>query len=145
MDSIFKSLISGSNGHPSEDALLLFVDGELAMPASAHLRNHLEACWSCRVRTEKIEETISTFIDYRNYVLKPLTEPPPHSWRGFDGQLSATASEVGRPSLLANLRGTFGRLFTAPSWKRIASFDSTVLLRGATALILCAVLVGAFI
>jgi hypothetical protein len=114
MDSIFKN-ISGNNGHPSEDDLLLFVDGELASKAAEHVRDHLEACWSCRVRTEKIEETISTFIDYRNQVLKSLVESPPHGWHGFDGRLNRLSREIGRPSLFANVRGALGRILSAPS------------------------------
>src|SRR5437870_7843652 len=168
MDSIFKTVISGNNGHPSEDELLLYVDGELEAKATNHVRNHLEACWSCRVRTEKIEETISSFIDYRNQVLKPLVEQPPHGWRGFDGRLNRLANEVGRPSLLANLRGTLGRIFSAPTlerrrWERgragspagqprwgarlvrLVSFDSTVLLRAATTIVVIAVLVTGLI
>src|SRR5215471_1397819 len=113
MDSIFKTEVSANNGHPTEDDLLLYVDGELASKAANHIRNHLEACWSCRVRTEKIEETISTFIDYRNHVLKPLVEQPPHSWRGFDGKLNRLAKEIGRPSLFANVRGALGRILSA--------------------------------
>ena len=141
MDRISKSLISGSDGHPNEDDLLLFMDGELNSRASIQMRNHLAACWSCRVRSEKIEETISTFIDYRNHVLIPVMEPPPRGWRGFDSNLNGTAEEVGRPSWLANLRGTLGRLLSATKSVR-PPLDSTVLLRSGTALILIAVLIG---
>src|SRR5207244_1908342 len=111
---------------------------------------------------------ISTFIDYRNQVLKPLVEQPPHGWRGFDGKLNRLSNEVGRPSLLASLRGTLGRIFSAPTWERrrwergragfpagqprwgarlvrILSFDSTVLLRVATAVVTVAVLVAGLI
>src|SRR5215510_11594175 len=102
MGSIFKTAPSGNNGHPSEHELIPFVDGELGPKPTNQVRAHLEACWSCRVRTEKIEETISTFIDYRNQVLKPTIEQPPRGWRGFDGKLKHLASEVGRPSLFAN-------------------------------------------
>src|SRR5207244_2500341 len=168
MDSMFKTVSAGNNGHPSEDELLLYVDGELEAKATNHVRNHLEASWSCRVRTENIEETISSFIDYRNQVLKPLVEQPPHGWRGFDGRLNRLANEVGRPSLLANLRGTLGRIFSAwtlerrrwergragsPAWQprwgarlvRLVSFDSTVLLRAATTIVVIAVLVTGLI
>ncbi|HLA11821.1 MAG TPA: hypothetical protein VJ023_14640 [Pyrinomonadaceae bacterium] len=115
MDSLFKTISSGGNGHPSEDVLLLHVDGELATKAVTTVRAHLDACWSCRVRTEKIEEAISTFIDYRNQVLRPLSTPPPGDWRGFDGRLRGLVSEVGRPSVFANLRGALGRVFSIPS------------------------------
>jgi hypothetical protein len=148
MDSIFKTELSGNNGHPSEDELLLYVDGELAPKETNHVRSHLEACWSCRVRTEKIEETISTFIDYRNQVLKPLVEQPPHGWRGFDGRVNRLANEVGRPSVLASLRGTLGRLFSAPTWERgrlLRVVDSRVLLRPIAAIIVVSLVVGLLI
>ena len=148
MDSIFKKELSGNNGHPSEDELLLYVDGELAPKATNYVRSHLEACWSCRVRTEKIEETISTFIDYRNQVLKPLVEQPPHGWRGFDGRINRLANEVGRRSLFANVRGTLGRIFSAPTWERgrlLRVVDSRVLLRPIAAIIVLSVIVGLLI
>ncbi len=148
MDSIFKKESSGNNGHPSEDELLLYVDGELEAKATNHVRNHLEACWSCRVRTEKIEETISSFIDYRNQVLKPLVEQPPHDWRGFDGRLNRLANEVGRPSVLASLRGTLGRIFSAPTWERgrlLRVVDSRFLLRPAAAIVVVSLIVGLLI
>lgn len=116
MDSIFKSELSGNNGHPSQDDLLLYVDGELAPKATSHMRDHLEACWSCRVRTEKIEGAISTFIDYRNQILKPLVEQPSNGWRGFDDKLNRLAGEIGRPSLLANVRSALGRILLTPNF-----------------------------
>src|SRR5436305_405284 len=148
MDSIFKTELSGNNGHPSEDELLLYVDGELEAKATNHVRNHLEACWSCRVRTEKIEKTISTFIDYRNQVLKPLVEQPPQGWRGFDGRLNRLANEIGRRSLFANVRGTLGRIFSAPTWERgrlLRVIDSRVLLRPVAAIVVVSLIVGLLI
>jgi anti-sigma factor RsiW len=141
MDSLFKTIGSGDHGHPSEDELLLYVDGELAPKASTRLRAHLEACWSCRVRTEKIEDAISTFIDYRNQVLKPLVEPPPHDWRGFDGRLRGLASQVGKPSIFANFRGTLGRIFAAPN----LSINFRVLMRPVAATLIVALLAAVLI
>ncbi len=141
MDSLFKTIGSGDHGHPSEDELLLHVDGELAPKAATSLRAHLEACWSCRVRTEKIEDAISTFIDYRNQVLKPLVEPPPHDWRGFDGRLKGLASQVGRPSIFANFRGTLGRIFAAPN----RSINFRVLMRPVAATLIVALLAAVLI
>src|SRR5258705_7005577 len=103
MDSLFKTALSGNNGHPSEDELLLYVDGELAPKATNSVRNHLEACWSCRVRTEKIQEAISSFINYRNTVLGPLLDPPPHRWRSFDGKMRSIAGEICKRSPLSNV------------------------------------------
>jgi len=138
---------SGNDGHPSEEDLLLFVDGEIPSRTNGQLRTHLDACWSCRVRTEKIEETISTFIDYRNYVLKPLVEPPPHGWRRFDGKLNGLAAEIGKPSIVSGVLGTLSRLFSAPrlsvTWVRARParfFDSPIFLRTATAVLIVAAL-----
>jgi hypothetical protein len=141
MDSIFKRQWSGDSGHPAEDDLLLYVDGELAVKAAVGLRTHLEACWSCRVRTEKIEETISSFIDYRNHVLKPLVVPPPYDWRRFDGKLGGLAEEVGRPSLFANVRGTLGRILSAP----VPQLNPGLVLRPAAAVLILASLVAGLI
>lgn len=97
------------DGHPSEDELLLYVDGELATKEARNMRAHLEACWSCRVRTEKIQEAISSFIDYRNNVLKPLIDPPPHGWRGFDKKLGLLAAESGKRAPFSNVFSSLGR------------------------------------
>src|SRR5260370_4429200 len=141
MNSLFKAQSSGNNGHPSEDELLLFVDGELAAKGNTRVRNHMEACWSCRVRTEKIEEAISTFIDYRNQVLKPLAEPPPHDWRGFIGKLRDLASQAGKPSMFANVRGTLGRIFSATN----VSLNVPVLMRAVAVTVIVALLAALLI
>src|SRR5260370_725037 len=135
-------MISSSNhGHPSEDELLVYVDGGLAPKVATNLRAHLEACWSCRVRTEKIEEAISTFVDYRNQVLKPLAEPPPHNWRGFDGKLRDLASQAGKPSMFTNVRGTLGRIFSAPN----LSLNVHVLMRAVAVTVIVALLAALLI
>lgn len=141
MDSLFKTINSGDHGHPSEDLLLLHVDRELGAKAVTTIRSHLDACWSCRVRTEKIEETISTFIDYRNQVLRPLSSPPPHYWRDFDGKLKGLVSEVGRPSVFANLRGALGRVFFTPN----VSLNLGFLMRPIAVALILTLLVAVFL
>jgi hypothetical protein len=101
----------GHGHHPSEDDLLLYVDGELTSKEAASIKGHLEACWSCRVGTEKIQETISTFIDYRNHVLNPMVEPPPNMWRNFDDNLKRLAVESGKRSLFGDMFGSLRRFF----------------------------------
>lgn len=103
---------SAEDGHPSEHALLHYVDGELAAKDASSMRAHLEACWSCRVRTEKIQEAISSFIDYRNQVLKPLIDPAPRGWRGFDGRIRRLAAESTQKPLYTNVFGSLKRFFT---------------------------------
>lgn len=141
MDSLFKTIGSGDHGHPSEEELLLYVDGELAAKAAITVPAHLEACWTCRVRTEKIEETISTFVDYRNQVLKPLSSPPPSDWNGFGGRLKGLVSEVGRPTVFANLRGALGRVFSTPG----LSLNLRVLMRPVAVALILTILTVVFL
>lgn len=113
MDKQLKSDWAEQEWHPSDDELLLYVDGELGRKEAERLRTHLEACWSCRVRSEKIQETISGFIDYRNNVLKPALEPP-QGWRMFDAKLGRVVEESGKRSLLTLVRESLEKLFSAP-------------------------------
>lgn len=80
-----KSKVGGE--HPSEETLLMHVDGELTPKVTAKVRSHLETCWSCRLSLEKIEETISAFVEFRQQIQIPLTQPPPRGWNDFDRKL----------------------------------------------------------
>jgi hypothetical protein len=57
--------------HITDAMLMLAVDGELNDDEAVIVRSHLEACWSCRVRMEKIETAIADVIDYRNSLVRP--------------------------------------------------------------------------
>ena len=57
---------SDKNPHLSDEKLLLAMDGELAAGESAHVKIHLQACWSCRARSEQIEEAIARVVEYRD-------------------------------------------------------------------------------
>jgi len=72
MRSLFEAPEQGTGGHPRAEDLLLYVNGELPSRKAAVLRSHLEACWACRVKTEKIEATISAFMDYRSRMAQQL-------------------------------------------------------------------------
>ena len=73
--------------HPSEEALLKSVDGELSSKESSRVREHLEICWTCRLSLEKIEQTISAFVEFRQQIQLPLTQTPPNNWSDFGGKL----------------------------------------------------------
>ena len=94
----------------SEDDLLLYADGELSREQAAHTETHLEACWSCRARAEKYEETIRSYVDYRETVQKPLDDEPPGGWRRFDRMLNELIVQKGHPSTVSRLRGWLGSL-----------------------------------
>ncbi|HWO34887.1 MAG TPA: zf-HC2 domain-containing protein, partial [Candidatus Acidoferrum sp.] len=59
--------------HISDEILISAADGELASAETAIVRAHLEACWHCRVRMEKIERAIEGLIDYRAALVIPYS------------------------------------------------------------------------
>jgi hypothetical protein len=50
------------DSHPSDEQLLLEVEGELPTNEQDALRSHLDACWNCRARRREIENAIADFI-----------------------------------------------------------------------------------
>jgi anti-sigma factor RsiW len=76
MRRIFAATDKNPEWHPGEADLLLYVDGELSTRKAALLRAHLNACWACRVKAEKVEATISAFMDYRHRVAANLPALP---------------------------------------------------------------------
>ncbi|MGH9847957.1 MAG: anti-sigma factor family protein, partial [Blastocatellia bacterium] len=111
MTDRWKTRWAEKGGHPPEDDLRLFVDGELEAPASALVKAHLEACWSCRVKLDEVQQTIADFIGYRNQVLRPLVPPPPNDWRGFDSRLDRFSGGAGSRSWWAQLVSLLGKPF----------------------------------
>ena len=99
--------------HPSEEALLKHVDGELSSKEGAYVRSHLETCWSCRRSLEKIEETISAFVEFRQQIQIPLTQEPPNNWSDFDRKLNnlATLTPAVAGSLWSRSTNGIGRFF----------------------------------
>ncbi len=124
------------DGHSSQDGLLLYVDGELPVEEAAALRSHLEACWSCRTGAEKVQETISAFIDYRNHILKPLIESPPNSFGGFDRKLQQLAAEENNRQ--SSFNGLFGLLKKILFFKPLFEIPRTRLKAVAVLLIVAA-------
>ncbi|HET6962873.1 MAG TPA: hypothetical protein VFJ27_10265, partial [Terriglobia bacterium] len=94
---------SQENWHPSEDELFCHVDGELKPAENERVKTHLGACWACRVKVEKIQSNIASFVSLMD---RAVTEEdslryPPRRWRTFAAKVSKVISESGRPSLLA--------------------------------------------
>jgi hypothetical protein len=80
--------------HVPEDALLPFVDGEEPAKVAAKIGKHLEACWACRRRVEKIQQTISSYAEYYNEAYVDNVESPPHRWGSFETSLRRAAAEA---------------------------------------------------
>ena len=64
-------------GHPGEERLLRFADGELPPRQSAEIRAHLEACWECRAELDTLQTAVAECIHYRKSVLQVHLPPPP--------------------------------------------------------------------
>jgi hypothetical protein len=92
----FKNL-KVENNHLTDEQLLMLVDGELLPKEAANARGHLETCWSCRAELEKIEETISTFVEFRKKVQIPLSPLPPSNWNNFNRKLNEIKREETKP------------------------------------------------
>lgn len=108
--------------HVPEDDLLPFVDGEQPAKAAAKIEKHLEACWTCRRRVEKIQQTISAYVEYYNDAYVNNVEPPPHGWGGFETGLRRTVAEAGwRYALSDGLLPRFRNLFSLPVLARAAA------------------------
>ena len=106
---------SKENWHPSEDELFCYVDGELKPPENQRIKAHLEACWACRVKGEKIQANIASFVSLmdRAVTQKDDLRFPPRQWRTFDAKVSKVMSEFSRPSLLARWSASVRDRFTA--------------------------------
>lgn len=95
-NNFFKNLNFESE-HLSEEQLLMLVDGELSAKDSANAREHIETCWNCRAELEKIEETISLFVEFRKKIQTPLNTAPPNNWNNFNRLLRETQRELEQP------------------------------------------------
>ncbi|MCI0719647.1 MAG: zf-HC2 domain-containing protein [Acidobacteria bacterium] len=117
MRRLLKPRHAKENEHPAEEELFCYVDGELTAQATAKIRAHLEACWSCRVRTEKTQDDIASFIHLLNSALAPGLNPmpPPHGWRGFAAKVNRVMDETDHPSALAGCFASLRKAFLAPS------------------------------
>src|SRR5437879_4691597 len=73
--------------HSTDEELLKSLDCELSSKNAARVREHLETCWDCRLQLEKLQETISAFVEFRQQIQTPVSQEPPRKWSGFDSKL----------------------------------------------------------
>src|ERR1700730_10184893 len=104
-DSSADNKKSNHNPHLSDEQLLLALDGELLACEAAQVNVHLQACWSCRVRSEQIEEAIADVVKYRDHLTKPFLPLSPDGRANFVAQLQQLARRVRRISLWGRLVG----------------------------------------
>ncbi len=79
--------------HPLEEELLAFLDGELGVKPASKVQKHLEGCWACRAQREKIERSISVFINYRQAALAEAAATRRRAQTRFADKLSRLAAE----------------------------------------------------
>ncbi len=82
------------SGHPDEEQLLRYADGELSPRESAELKLHLEACWDCRAALERVESAVADCVYYRKNVLQTHLPPPPAPWRELTPGFAAIRAEI---------------------------------------------------
>ncbi|MDQ3748069.1 MAG: hypothetical protein M3367_03475 [Acidobacteriota bacterium] len=127
---------TAADWHPEDEALLMSLDGELEAKETNIMRSHLDSCWSCRSRSERLQAGISAFMDYHDAVLTPLITSSPDSWNNFGKHLqkaAKTKKDVSWFRLFVNLFGTFQ-----------LKLDNVSLIRATTASILIAAILAAF-
>jgi anti-sigma factor RsiW len=104
---------SKENWHPSDDELFCYVDGELKPGESQRIKTHLEACWACRVKGEKVQANIVSFVSLLDRAVAQDDDlhTPPRGWRTFEAKVSKVMAESGKPRLFyrwaASIRGSF--------------------------------------
>jgi anti-sigma factor RsiW len=122
---------SAEDWHPSEGELVDYADGQMPRKQAARIRTHLGVCWSCRTKAERIQETISTFVDYLENAFTSRIESPPQGWRTFEGALSKKVATASKGSLLSHVRCSLAKIFRVPKFSvRLATGISVLLFLG---------------
>ena len=141
MDNLFQNNPGEWSEHPPREMLLLFVDGELQVKDAAQLEVHLEACWPCRVKTQKIQQSIADIIEFDEQLLIARLVPPGR-WRNFDRQLNQLVAASGKQSLSSRLFASLGRFFTVIRRSDVRPPLSISIVRFAAALLVVLVAAG---
>lgn len=79
--------------HPSDQQLLLDIEGELSASDEKGVRAHLEGCWKCRARRKEFENAIADFVRFYHLELDAKLPPaagPRALLKAQLAQLSAT-------------------------------------------------------
>jgi hypothetical protein len=98
--------------HPSDQELLLAMDGELSAREYARVQAHLAGCWDCRTRQQELETTISEFMRMHRRGFD-MQIPPIDGPRALLKARLAQFAQTERKSWLHRFRGISWRL----SWR----------------------------
>jgi anti-sigma factor RsiW len=100
----------GVEGYPSEDQLLLTLEGEVAADEASRARKHLAGCWSCRARYEEMQRGILAFVEYREKRYLPALESPSSDSSGLRARLRTVVGGAEPVPLLVRI------------WRKLAIF-----------------------
>src|SRR5215831_1490331 len=98
-------------GHPEDDRLLRYADGELAAGDAAQVRIHLEACWQCRQELTEVQKVVGRCVEYREQMQAHLP-PPPEPWVDLHRRMSEIDTALAGGSFSTQLK----RLFHPGIW-----------------------------
>ncbi|MBI3471766.1 MAG: zf-HC2 domain-containing protein, partial [Candidatus Solibacter usitatus] len=90
-------MMNDEMGHPGDEGMLRYADGELSEADAGRIRLHLETCGRCRGELEDLRATLSACAHYHQVETR---FPPPAPWGDLSRQL-ATLDEA--PSAFARL------------------------------------------
>ncbi len=91
--------------HLTDEELLLFADGESHGRDAANSRDHLAACWSCRLRLRELDDAIAEVARMHRQAMNPPLPPP----EGPRALLRARLREMGASGAPSAERVTFNR------------------------------------
>jgi hypothetical protein len=100
--------------HPSEEELLLLLDGELSERTASRIHAHLEACWACRGRREKVEQSISAFMSYCEARNADAGDFSPPAQASFAARLHQLVVKSDAQSVFFRFREAILQRFSAP-------------------------------
>jgi hypothetical protein len=120
--------------HLSEEEILRVSDGEMPAAQLSSARNHLELCWACRAKAERLRQAVLGFIEYRDAKAASLGGAP-NQWSGFRSRLAAQSSKapVVRPHGWLQLLRVAGAAFTS-SRPHLAAAGAFIAILGAVLL-----------
>ncbi|MBE3073240.1 MAG: zf-HC2 domain-containing protein, partial [Acidobacteria bacterium] len=109
--------------HPTEELLMAHVDDELASNDASRVQAHLDSCWSCRAKVDRMHEGITAFVEFYEGPFTEAVDPPPRRWFGFVEQLQQAAGHAPEPSAVGKLADFLRRSLvpaSAPAARRLS-------------------------
>jgi hypothetical protein len=116
-----------AEGHPDENQLLLALERELSPEETVQVEQHLGNCWSCRARSNEMQNGILAFVEYREKRYLPALDTPPRHFRGFPGELKRIAHESKPLGLSIRIWRGIRRFLTASNQLKWVSATAAIM------------------